>query len=149
MWQDPAGHGKVVYTTSIMEKKAAILSFILLAIIAVGGSAAGIYYYSQYRTLQHKVADPKAESKELLAKLSKLMDLPQGEEPTVATVTNADQIKSQPFFAKAKNGDRVILYTNARLAILFDDTANKIINFGTINVGNATPSATTRPSPTP
>jgi len=55
-------------------------------------------------------------------------------------VQDAEQIRSQPFFAKAQNGQRVILYTNARIAILFDEKANKIINVGAVNVG--TPSAT-------
>ena len=125
-----------------MEKKSVIISFIILVIIALGGGGAGLYYYNQYTQAVKRASDPKIEAKELLVKLGKLIDLP-AEEPTVATVTNADQITSQPFFAKAKNGYRVILYTNGRLAILYDDKANKIINVGTINVSDtATPSGT-------
>lgn len=125
-----------------MEKKSVIVSFVLLVILAVGGAGAGLYYYNQYTHAVKRASDPKIEAKELLVKLGKLIDLPV-EEPTVATVTNADQIKSQPFFAKTKNGYRVILYTNGRLAILYDDKANKIINVGTINVSDtATPSGT-------
>ena len=126
-----------------MEKKLVILSFVVLIIIALGGAGVGLYYYNQYTLSVKRASDPKIEAKELLVKLGKLIDLP-AEEPTVATVTNADQIISQPFFAKAKNGYRVILYTNGRLAILYDDKANKIINVGTINVSDtATPSGTT------
>jgi len=126
-----------------MEKKLVILSFAVLIFIALGGAGVGLYYYNQYTQSVKRASDPKIEAKELLVKLGKLIDLP-AEEPTVATVTNADQIISQPFFAKAKNGYRVILYTNGRLAILYDDKANKIINVGTINVSDtATPSGTT------
>ncbi len=128
-----------------MEKKAVLISFILLIIVALAGSGAGIYYYVQYQTLLTRSNDPNATVKDLIAKVGKLIDLPTGEQPTVATVTNPDLIKSQPFFAKAKKGDRVILYPNARLAILFDETANKIMNFGTINSG--TPSAGTETAP--
>jgi hypothetical protein len=125
-----------------MEKKSVLVSFIILLLVALGGSAAGIYYYAKYTHTLKKVADPKLEAKELVQKLGKLIELPE-EEPTVATVTNAEQIKSQPFFAKAKNGDRVILYTNGRMAILYDDKANKIVNVGVINVSNdATASGT-------
>lgn len=127
-----------------MEKKAVLLSFFILVLLAVGGAGAGIYYYQKYTATARRAADPKAEAKEVLAKLGKLIDLPAGEEPTVATVTNADQIKNQPFFSKAKNGYRVILYTNGRMAILYDDVANKIINVGAINV-NASGSAGTVP----
>ncbi len=129
-----------------MEKKSVIISFILLIILAVGGSSAGIYYYYQYNSLLVRTNDPNAAVKELLAKVGKLIDLPVGEQPTVATVTNPDLIKSQPFFTKAKKGDRVILYSNARLAILFDEAANKIVNFGTINMGSATASGSPAPS---
>ena len=125
-----------------MEKKSVIISFILLALIAIGGSSAGIYFYYQYQMLQQRTNNPTIAVRDLLAKVGKLMDLPANEQPTVATANNADLIKNQPFFAKAKNGYRVILYPNAKLAILFDEQGNKIINFGTINVGNATPSAT-------
>lgn len=124
-----------------MEKKSIVISFILLILLAVGGSSAGIYYYYQYKTLLARTNDPNIVVKELLAKVGKLIELPVGEQPTVATVTNPELIKDQAFFTKAKKGDRVILYPNARLAILFDETSNKIINFGTMNVSPATPSA--------
>lgn len=125
-----------------MEKKSVIVSFVILTLLALGGSGAGIYYYNQYTHAIKRASDPKIEVKELLAKLGKLIDLP-AEEPTVATVTNADQIKTQPFFTKAKNGYRVVLYTNGRLAILYDDKANKIINVGTINVSDTATSSGT------
>jgi len=132
-----------------MEKKSVLISFILLVLVALAGSTAGIYYYYQYQTLLARSKDPNIEVKELLTRVGKLIDLPVGEQPQVATVTNADMIKSQPFFAKAKKGDRVILYANARLAILYDEQANKIINFGSINSGDATASAVLSPSPLP
>lgn len=125
-----------------MEKKSILISFIILILLALGGSGAGIYYYVQYQQLLAKSNDPNIAVKEVLGKVGKLIDLPSNEQPTVATVNNAELIKNQSFFAKAKNGYRVILYPNAKLAILYDEAANKIVNFGTINVGSATPSAT-------
>lgn len=131
-----------------MEKKSVIIAFLVLALVAIGGAGAGIYYYFQYRSLAARVNDPAGEAKEVLLKVGKLIELPTGEEPTIATVQDAERIKNQPFFSKAQNGYRVILYTNARLAILFDEKNNKIINVGSINVG--TPSATpATESPTP
>lgn len=130
-----------------MEKKSVIIAFVILSLLAVGGSSAGIYYYAQYKNLSMRASDPKGEAKAILAKVGKLIDLPVGEEPTVATVQDATQVKSQPFFAKAQNGYRVILYTNAKLAILFDEKGNKLINVGTINVG--TPSGTPAAVPSP
>ncbi len=123
-----------------MEKKSVIISFVILGLLAVGGGISGVYYYAKYQQEILRLKDPQRDVKALLTQVGKLIELPTGEEPTVATVTNADQIIAQPFFAKAKNGDRVIIYTNARLAILFDMISGKIMNVGILNVG--TPSAT-------
>ena len=49
-----------------------------------------------------KVSNPEADVKVLLENVGKLIDLPTDEEPTVATVTNADQISAQPFLRKPK-----------------------------------------------
>lgn len=127
-----------------MDKRPVIFAFVILTLLAVAGSSAGIYYYFQYKTLQRRINDPQAQVKDVLAKVGKLIDLPTGEEPTVATVNDAEKIRNQPFFTKAQNGYTVILYTNSRMAILFDDKNNKIINVGTINVGSA--SATPKPT---
>lgn len=129
-----------------MDKRPVIIAFVILALLAVGGSGAGIYYYAQYQQLSQKARDPQAEIKDILDKVGKLIELPEGEEPTVVTVQDAEQIRNQPFFAKAQNGQRVILYTNSKLAILFDEQANKLINVGSISVG--TPSAA-QVTPTP
>lgn len=128
-----------------MDKRPVVIAFVILALLAVGGSGAGIYYYSEYQKLSLRTKNPQAEIKEVVEKVGKLIELPEGEEPTVATVQDAERIRNQPFFSKAQNGYRVILYTNARLAILFDEQANKLINVGSINVG--TPSATPEPTP--
>lgn len=128
--------GKKWYTV-VMEKKSVIVAFLVLSLLAVGGSGAGIYYYFQYQALSQRAKDPQAEVKEILRKVGKLIELPVGEEPTVATVQDAERIKSQPFFSKAQNGYRVILYSNAKLALLFDENANKIINVGTINLSTS------------
>lgn len=124
-----------------MENKLVIVSFFVLCFVAVLGSSAGIYYYYQYRSLVERTNNPSIAVSEVLTKVGKLIDLPQDETPTVATITNPDAIRSQAFFAKAKKGDKVILYKNARLAILFDEEANKIVNFGSINQDQASESS--------
>lgn len=131
-----------------MEKKPVIFAFAILILLAIAGSSAGIYYYVQFKKLETRVNDPKAQVKDILAKVGKLIELPTGEEPTVATVNDAEKIRNQPFFAKAQNGYTVILYSSSKMAILFDDKNNKIINIGTIN-NLGTPSASARPTETP
>ena len=98
------------------------------------------YFYNQYQRTQKLLQNPteaaKVETKFILGKVGKLMDLPTGEDPTIATILDSEKLKDQPFFAKAKNGDKVILYTNARKAILFRPDTNRVIDFAPINIGN-------------
>lgn len=76
------------------------------------------------------------EVRKLVVEVGKLIDLPTSEEPTVVTVTDVSKLASQPFFAKAKNGDKVLIYTNAKKAILYDPQTKKIIDTAPINVGS-------------
>lgn len=109
---------------------------LVLALVALLGAGSGYYFYSQFQELK---SNPQAindkENKELVAKLGQLMVLPENEQPTIATVADPAKLKDQPFFAKAKTGDRVFIYTNAKKAILFDEKANKIIEVAPINIG--------------
>lgn len=76
------------------------------------------------------------EIKKLVAEVGKIMDLPTGEIPTLATVVDAGKLKDQPFFQKAKNGDKVLIYSGARKAILYDPTAKRVKEVGPVNVGS-------------
>jgi len=53
--------------------------------------------------------------------------------PVLATVTDKDQLGSENLFADAENGDKVIIYNQARKVILYRPSTNKIINVATIN----------------
>ncbi len=103
------------------------------------------YFYTKYQDAQKKLKNPnivaQEEIKGVTDRLSKLIVLPKNEQPTIATVTDKAKLKDQPFFAKSENGDKVILYINARKAILFREKENKIIDVAPINLTRqATPS---------
>lgn len=109
---------------------------VVLAVIAVAGVGSGYYFYNQFETLkQNPQALTDKENSTLVAKLGQLMVLPDGEQPTIATVADPSKLKDQPFFAKAKMGDRVFIYTNAKKAILYDEEANRIVEVAPINIG--------------
>lgn len=112
---------------------------VILAIAAAG------YYYQQYQGSQAELesikSDPKKiarlEAKELVARVGQLVVLPTGEEPTIATVTDVSKLKNQPFFARAANGDKVLIYTQAKRAYLYRPGTNKVIEIAPINIGNS------------
>ena len=117
----------------------------ILSVLVLVGAAASYYFYTQYRNTQNILKNPnlatEKQTKELITSLGKLMVLPK-EQPTVATVTDASKLKDQPFFANAKNGDKVFIFVNAKKAVLYDPDLGKIVEVSPINVGN-------QPSPTP
>ncbi len=71
---------------------------------------------------------------EVVSMVDKLIVLPKDEIPTIATVTKENIIKEGGFFEGAKVGDKVLIYPNARKAVLFDIEANKVINIAPLNL---------------
>jgi uncharacterized protein HemX len=123
------------------------LAIILIAVLGIG---VGIYFYLQYDKTQKLLKNPtvaaQAEQKTLIDKIGKLIELPVGEEPTIATVSDVNKLKGQAFFAKAQNGYKVLIYAKSKKAILYDPKANKIIEVGPINIGDQTKESTSQPT---
>lgn len=131
---------------AIIKQKLSLIT-IILSLIAGFGTAT--YFYYQYQKVQQQLTNPslftKEETRRLVEQVSRLIELPDNEEPTIATISDIEKLKNQPFFAKAKMGDKVLIYTNAKKAILYDPVANKIIEVAPVNIGSnntSSPSAT-------
>ena len=109
----------------------------LLPIIAILALLLAGYFYWQVRTLkQNPQISAQKEASDLVAKVSKLVLLPEGETPTIATVSDPEALKDQPFFAKAQKGDKVLIYAQAKKAFLYSVSLNKIIDVAPLNIGN-------------
>ena len=67
-------------------------------------------------------------TQQVIDAVGKLMKLPTNEQPMVATVTDPAQLQGQEFFKPAIQGDKLLVYKNAQLAILYRLSENKIIN---------------------
>lgn len=107
-------------------------------ILVLGATATAGYFYKQFADLKkdpNKVTQD--ETNATIGAVGKLIVLPTGETPTLATVTDPEKLKDQPFFASAKTGYKVLIYTNAKKAILYDPAANKIVEVAPINIGAA------------
>jgi len=111
----------------------------VVLIIAVA-SIPSYYFYNQYQKSQALLKNPTEAAREevnaLVTKVGQFLELPQGEEPTVATVSDKEKLKDQAFFAKAENGDKVLIYTNAKKAILYRPSTNKVIDVAPVNIGS-------------
>lgn len=106
---------------------------IVLCILICTGLA--LFFYTQVRGLEQN--PNKANEKkitEVVEKVGKLIDLPAGELPTLAVVSDATVLSRQPFFKRAKVGDQVLLYAAARQAYLYDPVANIILEVASLNL---------------
>lgn len=123
-----------------VSHKVLALVFTTLFVITIGAGGASYYFYDQYRKTQQMVKNPEEASqkelKKILDNIAKFMELPGGEQPSVASVVDKEKLKDQPFFAKAENGDKVIIYTQAKKAILYRPKTNKVIDVTVVNVGS-------------
>lgn len=145
-------------SSSKMSLKNIIL--IASAVVVALAVAAAVYFYMQYMQAQKLLKNPtlvaQKQTDDLVTQVGKLMELPKNETPTIATVSDVTKLKDQPFFALAKNGDKVLIYTNAKKAILYRPSDNKIIDVAPVNIGSSasvipsvTPKATVKPTSKP
>lgn len=104
------------------QKVLFIIILLILSLIAVSG-----YFYWQ----RHKAQD----NSNVITSLEQLIELPT-EEPSLATITDIEKLKDQPFFQKAENGDKLLIYKNSQKAILYRPSKNKIIDFTLIDTSS-------------
>ncbi len=114
------------------QKKFTRIFFILVAVSII----AALFFFFKFNQLkQNPTKEIDRQTKDIIAKVSKLVVLPKDEIPTIATVTEPEKLKDQPFFANAKKDDKVLIYTNYQKAILYRPSENKIIEIAPINLG--------------
>lgn len=124
---------------------AIVVAVVFLSAICVSGYL--IYNFFQSSELTHSDSiSSAAQVRKLVESVGKLVDLPIGEEPSVITITDAQKLKDQSFFANPKNGDKVLLYIHARKAILYDPQSNKVLEVAPMSIGTPSAQTTTTPS---
>jgi hypothetical protein len=127
---------------------------IVEAVLVILIAALGAYTWSLHadnQNLNKELASLKTnpqkavqqQTNDLIASVGKLIQLPKGETPTVAAVTDAAQAKKQSaFFNNAQNGDKVLLYVKAGEAILYRPSTNKIVLVAPLTFSSATGTTT-------
>ena len=109
---------------------------LILLFIAVCGCT--FYFYSQWQKAIDVIKTrPGDEIAEITEVISQSMDLPQGETPALATVSDKEKLKDQQFFLKAENGDKVLVYSQASKAILYRPSTKRVIEVAPIYEDNS------------
>ena len=133
------------------------LTTLIILIIIVASVAGSAYLYDTNQKTQTELEklkqDPntvaKEQAKELLAEVGKIVILPKGETPTIATVTDESKLADQPFFKNAKKDDKVLIYTEAKKAYLYRPSTKKIIEIAPVRIGEEQSKTTTKEDTTP
>lgn len=121
------------------NKKIFRITFILLVVLCVIVGSVATYFYQQYQSVRAKANQAtKNEVETLMAELSTMTELPLGEVPSIATVTDLNKLADQPFFHKAQVGDKVVIYTQAGEALLYRPVTKKLLTVMPIDGVNAT-----------
>jgi hypothetical protein len=115
------------------------LKFSPWLIVAVLLAFSGFMFY-EYHQAKHAIQKTaptvnKQQVDDIVARVGKLIILPTDEKPsTLATVSNASKLKDQAFFLNAKDGDKVLVYTKHKQAILYRPSTNQLVNVSTVTV---------------
>lgn len=125
-----------------MKKKSNKALPIVVSVLAVLGIGAAVFFYLENQQIKNdpaRLAEATKnaatnEAKELKNKVAKLMQLPSDEEPVVATVSDREKLQDQAFFKDAQDGDRILIFTEAKKAVIYREKDNRIINVGPIAV---------------
>jgi len=130
-----------------------IILIVFSAMFVVVAAVPSYYFYHQYRNLEAQMHNPTKESPAVyVERAGRHIILPDNEIPTVLTVTDTERLSGQAFFSHAKNGDKVLVYEQAKKAFLYDPKADKIVEVGPV-INSATNSALAQhavtPTPTP
>lgn len=117
MRKEPSNTKRIVFT-----------SILLLAI------GAGIFFFIKYRQAVND--NPQTEARSLTSTIGKNVQLPD-ENPTIATVADKNKLANKALANKAKNGDKLLIYTGSKRLILYRPSDKKVIDMLSISSENA------------
>lgn len=116
---------------------------LLLMLLLLAGAIFGWFKYQetqdQNRQAQaeiERLSNPAESAKraedQLIEDVKKVAVVPHDERPTIADVTDAEQLKDQPLFAHIENGDKVLLFTKARRQVIYRPSTKQVITLVTL-----------------
>jgi hypothetical protein len=109
----------------IRKNRIVNISIAIIAIIAL--FFGGYFYYKLHKIETSKDVITQKELENVLGKVSRLYLVPEGEIPTMATVSDPSLLQGQSFFSAALKGDKVLIFSKAGRAVLYRPSIDKII----------------------
>ena len=111
---------------------------IIIAAIIVLALAPSVFFFNKSRNAEQKLQAPENAKmqvvNEVVEEVQKHMLLPKTEQPTLATINNPSEVKNQPFFKDAVKGDKILVYADARIVILYRPSIDRIVAVTTLQL---------------
>ena len=109
-----------------------VMAIIVVILLLISG-----YLYKELRNNKNGSSSnnvtAQKEAEDLKAKVGKIILLPD-ETPVIGTVNDKDKFKDQPFFNGVENGDKILIFSESKKAVIYRDKDNRVINSGPIAV---------------
>jgi hypothetical protein len=112
-----------------------LLVIVTTIVFLVVAAAAGFFAMQFFALKSSPEVTDDETSRLIINKVEGIYMLPEGQ-PTVAKVQDTEKLNGQAFFEKAENGDYLVIYSEAKLALLYREGANKLVNVGPISVSD-------------
>ncbi len=133
------GPKKKRFRLPLPSKKSIVILSIFVVGIAIG--AGGIFGYLHFKKTPAPVAEQLPDNQPPQAVLGlietvekKIPNIPKNEIPSVATIKDLSELSDQEFLEGAKVGDRLMIYSAAKLAILYRPSTNEVIRQGPVEI---------------
>lgn len=101
-----------------------------------------IYFFVQYQRVSILLRSPNAalvqEGDEIMQIIRPAIHIAKDEKPTIATVADTTKLVGQPFFERAENGDKVLIFKTSNTVVLYRPSIKKIIAVSSIPKGDQT-----------
>lgn len=130
---------------NVSNRKTRVIIGVLAVLLIILLGVVGYFLFVGKKQETPSIEGNKKELQEVVQAVGKLILLPEGEEPTLATVSDPSKLKDQAFFKNAELGDKVLIYSQAKKAILYSPSKNKIIEIAPINLNPQTEKNTQLP----
>jgi len=114
------------------SKKTILLICGAVVLLLVGALVTVIWKYNQKDSASAQAAEASKTSQRIIEKVGKIYQLPEGDDPTVALIQDKTKLGNQEFFSKVENGDYILVYSKDKMALVYREKENKLINVGPI-----------------
>lgn len=105
------------------------------------------YTLKTQQSAEYQQAQAQKQVEMIIKKVQQLAVLPTDETPQIAVIQDVDALKkNQDFFTDAQNGDKILVYAQARKAIIYREEENKIVNIA-LNITAESNTTNVQPQP--